>query len=122
MAKYWDPPIFSPEIFFTKMTQNSLKWILNTTLKILTFVGRTPQQMLQFFFFFLMKAFLRKVIILKSTALLFSNLRTVEHIWCVLVKDDGLPVDVSSGGQGQAGGKDDDGGPHAGHSDPMDLD
>ena len=106
------------------MTQNGLKWILNTTLKILTFFGRTPPPLpnVTIFFFFLMKAFLRKVIILKSTALLFSNLRTVEHIWCVLVKDDGLPVDVSSGGQGQAGGKDDDGGPHAGHSDPMDLD
>ena len=31
------PPIFSPEIFFTKMTQNGLKWILNPTLKIVTF-------------------------------------------------------------------------------------
>ena len=27
------PPFFSPKIFFTKMTQNGLKWILNTTLK-----------------------------------------------------------------------------------------
>ena len=63
----------------------------------------------------------RKVINLKSTYLIFSNLRTVEHIRCVLVKDDGLPVDVSSGGQGQAGGKDDDGGPHAAHWDTMDL-
>ena len=42
MAKYWDPPIFSPEFFFTKMTQNGLKWILNTTLKIVTFCRRDP--------------------------------------------------------------------------------
>ena len=34
------PPIFSPEIFFTKMTQNGLKWILNTTLKSVTFGRR----------------------------------------------------------------------------------
>ena len=27
------PPHFSPEIFFNKITQNGLKWILNTTLK-----------------------------------------------------------------------------------------
>ena len=33
----WDPPIFSPENFFTKLTQNGLKWILNTTLKNVTF-------------------------------------------------------------------------------------
>ena len=33
MAKYGTPPLFSPKIFFTKMTQNGLKWILNTTLK-----------------------------------------------------------------------------------------
>ena len=31
------PPVFSPEIFFTKMTQNGLKWILNTTFKNVTF-------------------------------------------------------------------------------------
>ena len=36
MAKYETPTFFSPEIFFTKMTQNGLKWILNTTLKIVT--------------------------------------------------------------------------------------
>ena len=35
--KVWDPPIFSPENFFTKMTQNDLKWILNTTFKNVTF-------------------------------------------------------------------------------------
>ena len=38
MAKYWDPPHFHPKFFLTKMTQNGLKWILNTTLKIVTFV------------------------------------------------------------------------------------
>ena len=32
MAKYRFPP-FSPKNIFTKMTQNGLKWILNTTLK-----------------------------------------------------------------------------------------
>ena len=41
MAKYeTPPPFFSPEIFFTKMTQNGLKWILNTTLKNVTFCRR----------------------------------------------------------------------------------
>ena len=29
MTKYWTPPLFSPKFFFTKMTQNGLKWILN---------------------------------------------------------------------------------------------
>ena len=38
------PPHFHPNFFLTKMTQNGLKWILNTTLKIVTFC--------QFFFFF----------------------------------------------------------------------
>ena len=42
MAKYETPPFFSPEIFFTKMTQNGLKWILNTTLKNVTFCRRDP--------------------------------------------------------------------------------
>ena len=31
------PPHFSPKNFFSKMTQNCLKWILNTTFKKLTF-------------------------------------------------------------------------------------
>ena len=31
------PPLFSPKIFFNKMTQNGLKWILNATLKSVTF-------------------------------------------------------------------------------------
>ena len=32
MAKYWDPPpYFHPKFCLTKMTQNGLKWILNTT-------------------------------------------------------------------------------------------
>ena len=31
MAKYWGTPHFSPKIFFSKMTQNGLEWILNTT-------------------------------------------------------------------------------------------
>ena len=31
------PPVFSPNIFFTKMTQNGLKWILNITFKTVTF-------------------------------------------------------------------------------------
>ena len=42
MAKYWDPPHFHPKFFLTKMTQNGLKWILNTTLKIVTFCWRDP--------------------------------------------------------------------------------
>ena len=37
MAKYGTSLIFSPEIFFTKMTQNGLKWILNTTFENVTF-------------------------------------------------------------------------------------
>ena len=31
------PPHFSPKNFFSKMTQNGLKWILNTTLVNVTF-------------------------------------------------------------------------------------
>ena len=31
------PPHFSPKFFFSKMTQNGLKWILNTTCKNVTF-------------------------------------------------------------------------------------
>ena len=31
------PPHFSPNFFFPKMTQNGLKWILNTTLVNVTF-------------------------------------------------------------------------------------
>ena len=37
MTKYWDPPLFSPKFFFTKMAQNGLKWILNMTLKTVKF-------------------------------------------------------------------------------------
>ena len=40
MAKYGAPPFFSPENFLAKMTQNGLKWILNTTLKNVTFCRR----------------------------------------------------------------------------------
>ena len=36
MTNYWDPPFFSPK-FFTKMTQNGLRWILNITLKTVNF-------------------------------------------------------------------------------------
>ena len=36
------PPIFSPEIFFNKMTQNGLKWILNTTSKSMEFCRSDP--------------------------------------------------------------------------------
>ena len=42
MAKYGTPPLFSPKIFFTKMTQNGLKWILNTTLKSMKFCRPGP--------------------------------------------------------------------------------
>ena len=42
MAKYWDPPHFHPKFFLTKMTQNGLKWILNTTLKNVKFCRREP--------------------------------------------------------------------------------
>ena len=42
MAKYLDPPHFHPKFYLTKMTQNGLKWILNTTLKIVTFCRRDP--------------------------------------------------------------------------------
>ena len=31
------PPLFSPKLFFTKITQNGLKWILNITLKTVNF-------------------------------------------------------------------------------------
>ncbi len=38
MAKYGGTPThFHPKISLSKMTQNSLKWILNTTFKKLTF-------------------------------------------------------------------------------------
>ena len=33
----FEPPHFHPKISLSKMTQNSLKWILNTTFKKLTF-------------------------------------------------------------------------------------
>ena len=43
MAKYGTPPpLFSPKFFFTKMTQNGLKWILNATLKNVTFFWQGP--------------------------------------------------------------------------------
>ena len=32
------PPFFSPKFFFTKMTQNGLKWILNITFKTVHYV------------------------------------------------------------------------------------
>ena len=57
MAKYGTPPFFSPKIFFTKMTQNGLKWILNTTLKSMKFCEPDPSPgMKNFIFFFKMKA------------------------------------------------------------------
>ena len=34
------PPHFHPKFFLTKLTQNGLKWILNTTLKSVTFCRR----------------------------------------------------------------------------------
>ena len=37
MTKYWYPPLFFTQIFFTKMTQNGLKWILNITFKTVKF-------------------------------------------------------------------------------------
>ena len=40
MAKYGTPPLFHLKFFFTKMTQNGLKWILSTTLKSVTFGRR----------------------------------------------------------------------------------
>ena len=57
MAKYGTPPFFSPKIFFTKMTQNGLKWILNTTLKSMEFCRSDPPpprdgKIHTFFFFF----------------------------------------------------------------------
>ena len=42
MGSMGTPPIFPPEIFFTKITQNGLKWILNTTFKNVTFCRRDP--------------------------------------------------------------------------------
>ena len=51
----------------------------------------------------------------------FSYLGAVEHIRRVLIEDDGLPVDVPGGGQGQAGDQEGDGGPHDGHCDLLDL-
>ena len=57
MTKYGTPPIFSPEIFFTKMTQNGLKWILNTTFKNVTFCRRGNVTFVTIFFF--LKASLR---------------------------------------------------------------
>ena len=56
MAKYGTPPFFSPKIFFTKMTQNGLKWILNTTLKSMEFCRSDPPpwygKFHTFYFFF----------------------------------------------------------------------
>ena len=37
MTKYWTPPTFFTQNFFTKITQNGLKWILNITLKTVKF-------------------------------------------------------------------------------------
>ena len=37
MTKYWYPPLFFTQNFFTKMTQNGLKWILNITFKTVKF-------------------------------------------------------------------------------------
>ena len=42
-------------------------------------------------------------------------LGAVEHIRRVLVEDDGLPVNVPGGGQGQAGGQEGEGAQHPGH-------
>ena len=56
-------PLFFIIIFLTKMTQNGLKWILNTTLKIVTFCRRDPPPYCNIcynFFFFLMKASLTR--------------------------------------------------------------
>ena len=53
MAKYRTaPPFFHPNFFFTKMTQNGLKWILNTTLKIVTFffLENFPYKLANFLF------------------------------------------------------------------------
>ena len=65
MTKYWDPPPFSPKIFFSKMTQNGMKWILNITLKTVKFFIFDPPpqrgKISRIFFFFLMKASLRDV-------------------------------------------------------------
>ena len=59
LTKYLDPHPFFTQFFFTKMTQNGLKWILNTTLKNVTFCRRdTPppppnvEKIHGFFFFF----------------------------------------------------------------------
>ena len=61
MAKYGTPPFFSPKIFFTKMTQNGLKWILNTTLKSMEFCRYGK---FHTFFSFFFKASLKSHIIL----------------------------------------------------------
>ena len=64
MTKYWDPPLFSPKFYFTKMTQNGLKWILNITFKTMKFflVDNLPPPIVKNFmeFFFLMKDSLMK--------------------------------------------------------------
>ena len=60
MTKYGTPPIFSPENFFTKMTQNGLKWILNTTFGNVTFCRRDPPPIVTFvtiFFKYLFEGF-----------------------------------------------------------------
>ena len=54
------PPFFSPKIFFTKMTQNGLKWILNTTLKSMKFCRPgppSPPGMKNFILFFFNEGF-----------------------------------------------------------------
>ena len=67
MTKYWDPPFFSPKIFFTKMTQNGLKWILNITFKTVKFFGfdhppPNGEKFHGFFFFFIKAALNLKVL------------------------------------------------------------
>ena len=56
MTKYWYPPLFFTQNFFTKMTQNGLKWILNITFKTVKFFWFDPpptvKNFTDFFFFF----------------------------------------------------------------------
>ena len=65
--------------------------------------------------------FSSKELLINESYHLFSYLRAIEHIRCVLIEDDGLPVDVPGGGQGQAGSQEEDGCPHDGHCELLDL-
>ena len=75
MTKYWTPPHFHPKNFFAKMTQNGLKWILNTTSKSMEFCrsDTPPPRYGKFhtFFFFFFEGFPYKLLYLLPFKVIF---------------------------------------------------